>query len=124
MDLIESLPGNHNTVREISDRGIRVGAQWHTRSLLVSVDRIVTDWPVRSTEELDAVTLEPVFALEPEVVVLGAGPRQWFPAESIRILFLRRALGVESMSLAAAARTFNVLAAEGRRVVAALIQTD
>jgi uncharacterized protein len=60
-------------------------------------------------------------ALKPEVVIYGSGPRLVFPSAALtRVLFERR-IGLETMDTAAACRTYNVLASEGRSVVAALI---
>ena len=62
-----------------------------------------------------------IIALEPEVVLLGTGSAQDFPPREALIPMLRRQIGVEVMDNAAAARTFNLLASEYRRVVAAFI---
>jgi len=53
--------------------------------------------------------------------VYGSGPRLVFPPPALaRVLFERR-IGLETMDTAAACRTYNVLASEGRSVVAALM---
>jgi uncharacterized protein len=90
-------------------------------SFLIAPDRVVEDWPVASMADIDAEALRCVLALDPEVVVLGTGLRQKFPAQSALVPFLRLGIGVEAMDNAAAARTYNLLAGEGRRVVAAFI---
>ena len=59
--------------------------------------------------------------LEPEIVLLGSGRRLVFPRQEIFGQVLGRNIGLEIMDTAAACRTFNILAAEGRRVAAALI---
>ena len=65
--------------------------------------------------------LEALLALEPEVVLLGTGARQVFLPPRQLAPFYRKAVGVELMTTDAACRTFNVLAAEERRVVAGLL---
>jgi uncharacterized protein len=72
-------------------------------------------------DELDERRLEPVFALRPEVVLLGTGARQVFPSPELLMCFHRRGIGIEVMATAAACRTFNVLVSERRKVVAALL---
>ena len=62
-----------------------------------------------------------VLALEPEVILLGSGATQVFPPAAVLAHCLRRGVGMETMTNAAAARTFNVLAGEGRRVVVAFV---
>ena len=61
-------------------------------------------------------------ALEPEVILFGSGSRQTISAtQSHQQPSCRRGVGFEVMDTGAASRTFNVLAGEGRRVVAALL---
>ena len=67
----------------------------------------------------DAV--DAILALQPEVVLLGTGARAVFPPQAVLAQFLKRGIGLETMDNAAAARTFNVLAGEGRRVVAVFL---
>ena len=67
--------------------------------------------------------LEPLLALQPELVVLGSGATQQFPPPEVLAACLSRGIGLETMTNAAAARTFNVLASEGRRVVAGFVIT-
>jgi uncharacterized protein len=57
----------------------------------------------------------------PELVLIGTGDRQVFPQAEILAPLLQRRIGVECMTLAAACRTFNLLASEGRRVIALLL---
>jgi uncharacterized protein len=64
--------------------------------------------------------LEPIFKLQPELVLLGTGARQRFAAAAIRAAFTARKIGLEAMDLGAACRTFNILVQEDRRVAAAL----
>jgi len=57
----------------------------------------------------------------PEVVLIGTGARQCFLAPAILHPLLALGTGIETMTTQAAARTYNILMAEGRRVVAALL---
>jgi uncharacterized protein len=111
-------PGN--LIRGYSDTELRIGAQRIERSCIVSAERLITDWEPAAFAELTAAHLEAIFALEPELVLLGTGPTQRFPSAEVRAAFARRRLGLEVMQLGAACRTFNVLVQEGRPVVAAL----
>jgi uncharacterized protein len=62
-----------------------------------------------------------LLALQPELVVLGSGAIQAFPPPATLAACLQRGIGLESMTNAAAARTYSVLAGEGRRVVAGFV---
>ncbi|HVN44947.1 MAG TPA: Mth938-like domain-containing protein [Steroidobacteraceae bacterium] len=113
-------PSHANLVRSYSETELRIGAQRVQRSCLVTASRLITDWPPASFDELAPAHLEAIFALTPELVLLGTGPTQRFAGAAVRAEFLRRGIGLEVMQLGAACRTFNVLLQEERRVVAAL----
>lgn len=90
-------------------------------SFVLTPDTLVEDWPVRDVTAMAPADLEPLLALEPELVVLGCGDEQTFPPAQAMAACLSRGIGLETMTNAAAARTFNVLASEGRRVVAGFV---
>ena len=108
-------------LRGADGRTALVNERTLAHSFIVAPDRLIEDWPVRTVAELRPDDLAPVLALEPELVILGVGERQAFPPPAVLAACLQRGVGLESMTNAAAARTFNVLAAEGRRVVAAFL---
>ena len=60
-------------------------------------------------------------ALKPELVIFGSGARLRFAAPALLRPLIDARIGVETMDTAAACRTYNVLLAEGRSVVAALL---
>ncbi len=90
-------------------------------SFLIAPDRVIEAWPVTSIDDLDAAAVQGILDQEPEVAILGTGSRQSFPDKSILLPLLRRGIGVEVMNNAAAGRTYNLLAGEGRKVIAAFI---
>jgi uncharacterized protein len=91
------------------------------RSFIVSPAQLIEDWAPREVSALQPAELEPALALAPAVLLLGTGATLRFPAPAVLAACLTRGIGIEAMDNAAAARTFNVLAAEGRRVVAAFL---
>jgi uncharacterized protein len=95
-----------------------------TASFIVAPQTLIEDWPVRDARTLAPVDLEPLWALQPELILLGTGGVQAFPPAETLAACLSRGIGLESMTNAAAARTFNVLASEGRRVVAGFVISD
>jgi uncharacterized protein len=109
-----------NLIRGYTDDEVRIGAQSVRGSCIVTADTLITQWEPQSFAQLRAAHLEALFALAPELVLLGTGPVQQFPAAEIRALAGRRGIGLEAMHLGAACRTFNVLVQEGRRVAAGL----
>jgi uncharacterized protein len=110
---LRGAEGDHALVNE---RVIRA-------SFVISPDALLEDWPVTDARELEPGQLAPILALRPELVLLGTGATQVFPPAAILATFLTRGLGVEVMTNAAAARTYSVLAGEGRRVVAGFVVT-
>lgn len=90
-------------------------------SFIVSPARVVAEWAAPVAGAVDLPALEPALALEPEVMLLGTGTRLRWPAGGLVRAVNARGVGFEVMDTATACRTYNVLALEGRRVVAALI---
>jgi uncharacterized protein len=109
-----------NLIRGYTDDEVRIGAESVRSSCIVTADTLITQWEPQSFAQLRPAHLEALFALAPELVLLGTGPVQQFAAAEIRALAGRRGIGLEAMHLGAACRTFNVLVQEGRRVAAGL----
>ena len=121
MEFNLEMPGNHFFVRSIGEQGIRINDDYYTRPLILSAMRIVPEWPVQSVDDIDEASLQVIFGLEPEVVLVGTGEHQVFLPPEVQMHFYRNDTGFEVMTTDAACRTFNVLVAEGRHVVAALL---
>jgi uncharacterized protein len=121
MDLTLENPGDHLFIRSVSAQGIQVVDHFYTSSIIVSANRVIPDWPVKSIENITEQHLDAVLELRPEVVLIGTGARQAFLPPQQMMYFYSRNIGVEVMTTDAACRTFNVLASELRNVVAALI---
>lgn len=121
MDLTRDLPSGHHVVRWVQAGAVSVDDRPLARSFLLMPQALVEDWPPAAVADLDEAALAAVLALEPELVLLGTGATQRFPAPQVMGYFLSRGIGIEVMDNAGAARTFNLLAGEGRRVVAAFL---
>ncbi|HEY6985367.1 MAG TPA: Mth938-like domain-containing protein [Rhodanobacteraceae bacterium] len=121
MQLTQDLAEGYLFVRACTPRAITVVDREITESFVLAPDRIVEAWPVHDAAEFDVTAAETIAALNPEVVLLGTGERQVFPPREALVALLRRRIGVEVMDNAAASRTYNLLASEGRRAVAAFI---
>ncbi len=78
-------------------------------------------WVPRSLDELVAEQLAELAASGAELVILGTGQRLRFPPQAWLAPFASRRVGLECMATAAACRTYNILASEGRKVLAALL---
>ena len=100
---------------------VEVNRQRHVSSLVVSAERLIIDWPVDSVDALLPDHLAAIVELRPEVVLLGTGRAFTFPEPRLLAPLHGARIGVEVMDTTAACRTYNILLAEGRNVVAALI---
>lgn len=95
--------------------------QSYSSSLVLGGSDQVEDWSVTQIAELNLTHLEIVWQRQPDIVLLGTGNRLVFPNTEILQSFGTRGIGVEVMDTAAACRTYNILLAEGRNVMALLI---
>ena len=116
-------PATRHVVRGYSPGALRIGEQQYSRSVIVSATTLITDWRPQRMDELTAADLEPVLALQPEVLLLGSGVRQVFPPHELLARLYAARVGFEVMDTGAACRTYNVLVGEGREVAAALLIT-
>ena len=121
MDFSLERPGDYLFVRRVDRHSVTIVDRAFNASLLLAPDRVVEQWPVDDASMLDENHVDALLELKPELVILGTGERQRFPAAAFLAGFLRKGIGIEVMDNAAAARTYDLLAAEGRRVVAAFI---
>ena len=90
-------------------------------NVLVSPDRPVTAWAPAGFAALSREDFAALLELKPEIVLLGTGRSIRFPHPRLTADLTAARIGVDVMDFQAACRTYNVLAAEGRLVVAALI---
>lgn len=100
---------------------LRINDDVFRGTVIVSASIVLTAPDIRDIDDLLVLDPSRIFALDPELVLLGTGQRQIFPAGSFRAQFLSAGIGFEVMDTGAACRTFNVLVAEQRRVVALLM---
>lgn len=131
-----------NTVTAYGHDYIEINRVSYAHAVYFSPEGDIHTWQVRDTSEITADALRDIAGLKdagadpmafldgpvhtkpdgaPEVLLVGTGLKQHFlPAEATRPL-LAAGIGVEVMSTQAAARTYNILMAEGRRVTVALL---
>lgn len=119
MQLLLNQPVGRLHVRRATATRVEVADRALSASFLLTPDALVETWHDGELAALDAAAAGPILALSPALVLLATGPRQVFPPAAFAAAFLTRGIGIEVMDTLAAARTYNVLAAEDRRVVAA-----
>lgn len=99
---------------------VRLGVVEYRANILVTPERVVDGWAAGGFEALSEADFAALLELKPEVVLLGTGARLRFPHPGLSRALTDAGIGVEVMDTPAACRTFNILAAEGRKVAAAV----
>ena len=115
------VPGRH-LIESYGRGGFRFAGMSHRGSILILPAGIAA-WPVDSARGLRRADLAPVLVAEPavEFLLIGTGEEMLSFPDALRRPFREVGISVDAMTTGAAARTYNVLLAENRRVAAALV---
>lgn len=108
------------TVRSVAEAGIRIGEALYAQTVALTADEVLETWTDKAVADLVEDDFAALLDAAPEIVLLGTGVECEFPPRELTFAMARRGVGLEAMDTRAAARTFNVLAGEGRRVAAVL----
>ncbi|MBA4267608.1 MAG: hypothetical protein C0453_21240 [Comamonadaceae bacterium] len=113
-----------NTITAYGDDWIAVNGERLGQSVVLASSGERVDWLCTAHDELGEAHFNSLLALTdmpPELVIFGSGKRLRFVRPALLQSLITRGIGVETMDTRAACRTFNILAGEGRRVIAALL---
>lgn len=110
-----------NAIARHGPDGVVVNGQTWTESVIVPWAGEPAPWQADSFDALAVGHFEHLAALRPELVIFGSGLRLRFPPAALLRPLIDAGIGCETMDTAAACRTYNVLLAESRSVVAALL---
>lgn len=100
---------------------VMVNGERYDRSIVVLSEEVRSDWAVAGFDDLAEAHFAYFLALKPDVLLLGTGATQRFPHPRLYRTLTNAGIGVECMTTPAACRTYNILVAEGRKVVAAVL---
>ena len=100
---------------------IEINGERHGCALVVGPEHLDTNWMVSDADAIDADAMVALASLRAEIVLIGTGARQRFPAPAALRPLIEAGIGYEVMDTRAACRTYNILVAEDRKVLAALI---
>ena len=100
----------HNGVAEKIERSIVIGSRGEK-----------FDWQCARFEDLTEEHFTQLAATQPELVIFGSGTRLRFAPSAFMRALMQKRIGIETMDTLAACRTYNILAGEGRQVIAALL---
>ena len=118
------LQPDKSDVQAISGYGpgwVGVDGEKITHSVILSSSGDRIEWPSSRFEDLGAADFAMLAQLQAEIVIFGSGSRIRFPQAAWLAPLMARRIGIETMDTAAACRTYNILAQEGRSVAVALL---
>jgi uncharacterized protein len=122
MPLTEDKITRRYSISAYTSNDITVNEKRYQQSLILSPDTLISPSPINTLDDLNKHTIQNLLDLNPDVVLLGTGEKQIFPEPKIFALLGEKGVGLEVMNTGALCRTFNILVAEDRDVVAVVIQ--
>ncbi|MFT3741163.1 MAG: Mth938-like domain-containing protein [Gammaproteobacteria bacterium] len=108
-------------IRSYQPGKIQVNEQIFTTSIALLPSETLTAWNPQTVSELTVADFDLFISDQPEVLLIGTGERQHFFPLALLANIIDHQIGFEIMDTAAACRTYNLLAAEGRKVAAGLL---
>lgn len=125
MDVTPLVRKGQKIIQSYANGTFKVSGETFDHPIIVSVDS-VEPWDIAQISDISELNTQHFEGLaeksdEIDVVLLGSGEKMAILTPELRISLKKMGLSVESMDTGAACRTYNVLMAEGRRVVAALM---
>jgi uncharacterized protein len=100
---------------------VAVNGSRFEQAIVVMADHVLTDWNATDFASLTPAHFEYFLALKPEVILLGTGAKQQFAHPNLYLALINAGISIEFMDTPAACRTYNILVAEDRKVVAAVL---
>ncbi|WP_253481227.1 Mth938-like domain-containing protein [Natronocella acetinitrilica] len=116
--------GDANRIHSYDDGFVVINGERYEGTTVVMPGTLRPGWGPLSLAELTTAHADELLALDPELIVLGTGALQRFPAREFMVRSMEAGVGVEAMTTAAACRTYNVLIAEQRRALALLFMIE
>ena len=100
---------------------IAINGEKFNHSLIISSSGHRSQWSFSDPRSLDEKAFNSLADMDIELVIYGSGNNLKFPPAEWLSKLTNKGIGVETMDTRAACRTYNILAAEGRKVAAALL---
>ena len=122
MEITPLVPENRQIVQSYGSGRFKVSQIEHQGSIIVLPSRSLS-WTVDVFEDINLQNLSSVFEEEPriEILLIGCGQMMQLLPRDLSETCRQKGLAIDVMDTGAACRTYNILAAEGRRVAAALV---
>ncbi|NNM59862.1 MAG: hypothetical protein HKM04_08615 [Legionellales bacterium] len=121
MQLTETYYADQFPIEAYECGRLKMNGQFFEHSVIINTGQMPKQWHVQNTQELTRADLQLLLQDQPEVILLGTGAQLIFPAFELIHDISHQGVGIEVMDTGAACRTYNLLLAEGRKVLAGLI---
>ena len=109
------------TIMAYETGSVTINNNQYSQSLIVTPEALICPWEACSPEQLNRNHIEALIDMKPEIILLGTGKTLSFPHPSLISIAMQQGIGFEVMDTGSACRTFNVLASEDRKVMAAIL---
>jgi uncharacterized protein len=126
VDITPAIEGQRQLIQSYGEGGFRIAGADYAGSVLIEAEQTHL-WPIRDPDDITLVSLAPLTrriitqSTHGVVLLLGTGSMSSSVDRNLRSELRAVGIGLEVMGTGAACRTFNVLLAEDRAVMAALI---
>ena len=121
MKLHLAKPEGINLFTAYGEGYVAVNMEKHEKNLILLPNSIIPEWSTATATTLTEADMQKLLHLGTEIVLLGTGNKLRFPPGALLRPFAPAGIGLEVMDAQAACRTYNILAAEGRKVAAAIL---
>ena len=116
-----SFDPSKNNFTALGEGYVVVNNDRYVRPIVVTPDEVFTDWNPENVNELNATHFDYLLKLKPEIILFGTGPQQHFPRPELYRALIEARISIEFMNTPAACHTYNILMAESRSVVTAIL---
>jgi uncharacterized protein len=99
---------------------IQINDEKHHHNIIVTSDFLLSPWETDAVKSLSSSHIEPYLSYTPEIILLGTGETLIYPERTLTDWCQQKNISLDIMNTSAACRTFTILQAEHRRVMALL----
>jgi uncharacterized protein len=121
MKLNQNNIDNANLIMAVSNDGVNINKTHIKQSCIISNEHIILDLNLNSIEDLTIQHVDQLFSSNPEIIIMGSGDQHIFPPIELLTPIDNQNIGFEVMNNKSAARTYNILIAEERKVACLLV---
>lgn len=123
IELDSEFPSS-NKITSYSNDAFKIKDEFIKSNLIISKDRLIENWPVKSYQHLALQHLDDIISWKPEIIIIGTGKTPSFPNPELIAHAGSKNIGLEVMDTGAACRSYNLLVDEDRDVVACLFLSN